>query len=211
MPLSEPAAREPLHTRDIRICGFRRADGLFDIEAQLVDTKSYGFSNQDRGFIGPGESLHGMWLRLTLDESMTVLASEAAIDHSPYAVCPSAAPAFSKLAGLVIKPGFVREAALRVGGPIGCTHLRELLQQMATTAYQTISPYRAWREAKAKGEAEAGTDKLDTRIAQKMTAGRGSIVNTCKAYASDGPIVKRRWPELYTGPDAPEVMAPVKG
>ncbi|HTW70002.1 MAG TPA: DUF2889 domain-containing protein [Acetobacteraceae bacterium] len=203
MPLTSPAAREPLHTRDIRICGYRRADGLFDIEAQLADTKTYGFVNHDRGFIAAGETLHGMALRLTVDDTMTIVASEAATDHAPYAVCPSAAPAFSALVGLQIKPGFLREANHRVGGAVGCTHLRELLQQMATVAYQTINPYRAWREAQERGEtAEPGSDRLDTRIAQRMVAGRVSIVNSCRAYASDGEIVRRRWPELYTGANA---------
>jgi hypothetical protein len=103
---------------------------------------------------------------------------------------------------------FLREANQRVGGNVGCTHLRELLQQMATTALQTIGPYRAWREARDHGEAaEPGSDKLDARIAQKMPGGRHSIVNSCRAYASDGPIVRRRWPELYTGTDAVDEVA----
>ena len=208
MPLTQAVAREKLHTRDIQICGYRRADGLFDIEAQLADAKSYGFVNQDRGYVGAGEKLHGMWLRLTLDDTMTIVASEAATDHAPYAVCPSAAPAFSSLAGLRIKPGFLRDATLRVGGSVGCTHLRELLQQIATTAFQTIGPYRVWREAQDRGEvAERGSDKLDARIAQKMVASGGAIVNTCRAYASDGEIVRRRWPELYTGADGAEAVA----
>jgi len=205
MPLTPAAAREPLHTRDIRIVGYRRADGLFDIEAELADTKSYGFVNRDRGYIDAGEKLHGMSLRLTLDETMKIVASEASTDHAPYAVCPSAAPAFSALAGLQIRPGFLREANHRVAGAVGCTHLRELLQQMATVAYQTINPYRAWREAQERGEkAEPGSDKLDARISQRMVAGRVSIVNSCRAYASDGEIVRRRWPELYTGANVTE-------
>jgi hypothetical protein len=210
MPLTQAAAREKLHTRDIQICGYRRADGLYDIEAQLADAKSYGFVNQDRGYVDAGEKLHGMWLRLTVDDTMTIVASEAATDHAPYAVCPSAAPAFHLLAGLRIKPGFLREANHRVGGPVGCTHLRELLQQMATTAFQTIGPYRAWREGRDRGEvAEPGSDKLDARIAQRMLGGKSSIVNSCRAYASDGPIVRRRWPELYTGTDAGDEAADV--
>ena len=43
MPLSPPQERELLHSRDIVLRGYRRADGLYDIEAQLTDTKSYGF------------------------------------------------------------------------------------------------------------------------------------------------------------------------
>jgi len=198
MPLSKPAARELLHARDIEIRGYRRQDGLYDIEAQLTDAKSYGFSNQDRGFVEAGEKLHHMWLRLTVNDEMQILASEAAMDRTPYTVCPQAAPNFARLAGLRIKAGFLREATRLVGGTGGCTHLRELLQQIATTAFQTVNPHRAWREAKARGEAELrGTDKLDRRIAQKMLGGAGSIVDSCVAYAADGPIVRRRWPELF--------------
>jgi Protein of unknown function (DUF2889) len=198
MPLSEPAARELLHSRDIEIRGYRREDGLYDIEAQLADSKSYGFSNRDRGFVEPGEKLHHMWLRLTVDESMQIVASEAATDSAPYTVCPQAAPNFARLAGLRIKAGFLREAAHLVGGTAGCTHLRELFQQIATTAFQTINPHKAWREAKARGEADIrGTDKLDKRIAQKMLGGVGSMVDSCLAYAADGPIVRRRWPQLF--------------
>ena len=176
MPLTKAATREKLHTRDIQICGYLRADGLFDIEAQLADTKSYGFANQDRGYVGAGEKLHGMWLRLTLNETMTIVASEAATDYAPYTVCPSAAPAFAALTGLRIKPGFLRDATQRVGGPVGCTHLRELLQQIATTAYQTISPYRAWRDAQDSGEAsEPGSDKLDARIAHARLQNRSHV------------------------------------
>ncbi|HEY1936203.1 MAG TPA: DUF2889 domain-containing protein [Acetobacteraceae bacterium] len=198
MPLPAPADRELLHSRDIQIRGYRRADGLYDIEAELADTKSYGFGSHDRGYVEAGEKLHHMWLRLTVDETMLIVASEAATDSAPYVACPQAAPNFARLAGLRIKAGFLREAAHLVGGTAGCTHLRELLQQMATTAFQTVSPHKAWREAKARGEAEQrGTDKLDKRIAQKMLGGVGSIVNSCLAYAADGPVVRRRWPELF--------------
>ena len=100
MPLSPPPGRELLHSRDIVLRGYRRADGLYDIEAQLTDTKSYGSANRDRGYIDAGEPIRRMWLRLTVDEERRVVASEAASDHTPYAVSPSAAPNFSRLAGL---------------------------------------------------------------------------------------------------------------
>ncbi|HET7884482.1 MAG TPA: DUF2889 domain-containing protein [Acetobacteraceae bacterium] len=202
MPLSAPADRELLHSRDIILRGYRRADGLYDIEAQLTDSKTYASTNHDRGIIEAGEPIHGMWLRLTVDEKRHIVAAEAASDHTPYTVCPGAAPNFARLAGLQIKPGFLKEAAKRVGGTVGCTHLRELLQQMATTAYQTIDPARAKREAEAAGERdEPGSDRLDMRITMKM-GGAPAILNTCIAYGSDSPVVRRRWPHLYTGPSA---------
>jgi hypothetical protein len=202
MPLSPPADREPLHTRSIEINGYRRADGMYDIEAHLTDTKSFGQTNYDRGFIEAGEPIHDMWLRLTIDDTMTIVRSEAVSDKTPYVMCPHAAPAFSRLEGLRIKAGFLREANHLVGGAVGCTHLRELLQQMATTAFQAINPSKVKQEMKATGEPEPrGSDKVDARITEKM-GGAPKILNTCLAYSDAGPLVKRRWPHLYTGPDA---------
>lgn len=199
MPLSPPVAREPLHKRAIEINGYRRADGLYDIEAQLTDTKSYAAPNFDRGTIQAGEPIHGMWMRLTVDETMRIVACEAVSDFTPYELCPRAAPNFERLVGLEIKAGFLREVNHRVGGTVGCTHLRELLQQMATTAFQTINPARAKREIDQEGRRlQPGTDQMDERVTEKM-GGAPKILNTCLAYAADGPLVQRRWPHLYTG------------
>ncbi|MCE2762789.1 MAG: DUF2889 domain-containing protein [Acetobacteraceae bacterium] len=135
MPLSDPAERNLLHLRDIQLRGYQRKDGLFDIEAHLVDTKSYGFNNEGRGWIEPGEALHGMWIRMTINEEFEVLSCEAASDFTPYDVCPAAAPNFARLAGLKIGPGFVRAVNERVGGIHGCTHLREVIGQVPADAW----------------------------------------------------------------------------
>ncbi len=199
MPLSPPQPREAIHTRAIEIHGYRREDGLFDIEAHLTDTKAFGQTNYDRGYIEAGEPIHDMWLRLTIDETMEIVDVDAVSDKTPYTMCPSAAPNFASLVGLRIKAGFLRDANQRVGGPVGCTHLRELLQQMATTAFQTINPARVRQEMRAEGAKDApGSDKLDARITEKM-GGPPKVLNTCLAYADTGPLVKRRWPELYRG------------
>jgi hypothetical protein len=199
MPLSPPAERERLHTRSIEINGCRRTDGLYDIEAHLTDTKSFGNANYDRGYIHAGEPIHDMWLRLTIDEAMHIVGCEAVSDLTPYVMCPQAAPNFARLVGLRIKAGFLREANHRVGGTVGCTHLRELLQQMATTAFQTVSSFRARRELQKEQAADLpGSDGTDARVTEKM-GGALKILNSCVAYSADGPVVKRRWPQLYTG------------
>jgi hypothetical protein len=202
MPLTQPAGREPIHTRAIEINGYRRADGHYDIEAHLTDVKSFGQTNYDRGYIEAGEPIHDMWLRLTVDEKMHIHAVEAVSDKTPYMMCPTAAPNFARLAGLQIKAGFLREATHRVGGTIGCTHLRELLQQMATTAFQTINPAKVRREMRSEGAADdkRGSDAFDKRITEKWGGGN-KILNTCLAYDEKGPLVKRRWPQLYSGTD----------
>ena len=202
MPLTPPQPREAIHTRAIEINGYRRADGLYDLEAHLTDVKTFGQTNYDRGYIAAGEPVHDMWLRLTIGDGMEIVAVEAVSDRTPYAMCPAAAPNFSRLVGLRIKAGFLREANHRVGGAVGCTHLRELLQQMATTAFQTINPAKVKREMTAEGAAEVpGSDKADARITERM-GGAPKIINTCLAYADTGPLVRRRWPHLHRDPDA---------
>ena len=195
MPLSQPTSRKEVHTRTITLRGYEREDGLYDIEAHLTDTKTYSFSNEHRGEITPGTPLHGMWMRMTVDERLNILECEAATDHSPYAICPSAAPNFSRLAGLRIRPGFLREANSRIGGTVGCTHLREMLQQIATTAFQTVQPARARRHPKSEGLSDGKSDA------------RPGILNTCIAYGTDSPLVRKLWPHLYTGPAAEDVSA----
>lgn len=192
MPLSPPADRELLHLRDIELRGYRRADGLFDIEARLTDTKTYGFGNTDRGWIEPGVPLHGMLARMTLTEDMVITQFEAVTEHGPYAICPSAAPNFAGLAGLRIGRGFLKEANQRVGGVHGCTHLRELLGQMGTVAFQTMFAVRAKKPTPDAAQPNA-----------TETAGKPMVLGTCLAYAPDSPVVQRQWPAFYTGPATP--------
>jgi hypothetical protein len=180
MPLSEASERELLHLRDIAIRGYRRADGLFDIEAEIADTKTYGFSIGPRR-LEPGDRLHNMLVRITVDEHLTIVAAEAATEAGPFLTCAGGAEKFGRLAGLSIRGGFLREANARIGGVDGCTHIRELLQQMATVAIQTTFVLKS---RQANSEAAANL-----------------LVNSCHAYAADGPVVRRRWPELYSGPD----------
>ncbi|MCF8479806.1 MAG: DUF2889 domain-containing protein [Rhodospirillum sp.] len=183
MPFSAPVPRKAIHHRRVDCQGFEREDGLWDIEGWLTDTKTYAFTNQDRGTIEPGEALHGMGLRLTIDMDLHIHDAEAVIDFSPFTVCPSVAGNYKRLIGLTIGRGFRDQAKERLGGPEGCTHLVELLGPIATTAFQALFKARSdRREASGKGANDA----------------RG-LLNTCHALRSDGPIVKRDMPKYYTG------------
>ncbi|WP_342240175.1 DUF2889 domain-containing protein [Inquilinus sp. OTU3971] len=183
MPLSAPAAREPIHTRRITCDGFRRADGLWDIEGHLVDVKHYEFRNEFRGTITPGEPLHQMRLRLTVDDSLTIVAVEAVTENGPYALCPEITASFQALVGLRIRPGFTLAVKERLGGAKGCTHLVELLGPMATTAFQTVFPILSRERA---AEADPRT--------------RPVLLDSCHVFAADGDHARRHWPDFYTGP-----------
>ena len=60
MPLPTPSAkRVRMHQRSVKFEGFKRADGLWDIEARLVDTKDHDFPLSS-GLIRPGQAVHDM-------------------------------------------------------------------------------------------------------------------------------------------------------
>lgn len=181
MPLSSPAEREPIHERRVECRGFRRGDGLWDIEGHLVDVKTYDFESRDRGHVAAGTPVHEMWIRLTIDDDFLIHDCEARTEYAPYGICPQAAPPMEKLKGVRIGSGWRREINKRVGGTLGCTHLRELLGPMATTAVQTIVPVKAKENPSPSSR-------------------RPAFIGTCHAYAPDSPVVQRLWPEHYREP-----------
>jgi hypothetical protein len=191
MPLSPPTPREHIHTRTIDCRGYRRADGLWDIEGHITDVKTYAFANHFRGEIAAGAPVHDMWLRLTVDDRLTVHAVEAVTEAGPYEVCPNVAPNFQRLVGLSIRPGFQTRVRELLGGTAGCTHLVELLGPIATTAYQTVYPYR---------EQQRHRDGAPPRAAASAKPGRKPhLIDSCHAFAADGEVVRRYWPDFYTG------------
>ena len=65
--------RKLLHNRNISFKGYIRDDELFEIEAELIDTKNYDFQNHDRGTIKKDEPIHQMKIKLVLDDNLFVV------------------------------------------------------------------------------------------------------------------------------------------
>lgn len=186
MPLSKPVSREKLHTRHIECCGYERKDGLFDIEGHLVDTKTYAYESSWRGRMEPGMPVHEMWIRLTIDSKLLVHEVEAVTDFGPFQICPDITPNFKRLEGLRIGPAWNRRARELVGGVEGCTHIFEMLSQVATTGYQTLVRKRSQQHEKREAEGKAGP-----RRAPPM------LLNTCHAWSTKGELVKKIFPGQY--------------
>ena len=135
-----------------------------------------------------------MWLRLTLDDELTVIGVEAATVAGPFAICGAITPAFAKLVGLTVGPGWRRAVQRRLGGVHGCTHLVELLGPLATTAYQTI---HVWR---ARHEPALETDRPPRHL------------DSCHALARDGEVVRQHYPRWFTGAAAAaDAQSPAAG
>ena len=132
-------ARELVHTRRVRYEGYKRADGLWDIEGHLTDIKNHDYALKS-GVRRAGQPVHGMWLRLTIDRHFNVVGALAAVDAVPYpGGCEAVAPAYRALVGLNLVKGFRRRARELFGGVRGCTHLTEMLDGMPTAAVQTFA------------------------------------------------------------------------
>src|SRR5512138_3830632 len=88
MPLSPPAPRTDLHRRRMDFRGYRRDDGLFDIECTLLDTKGMdvpllGVSR----VVKAGEPMHDMAIRMCVNDDLEVVDIEASSDATPYTIC----------------------------------------------------------------------------------------------------------------------------
>ena len=139
MPLPPPdCAREPSHQRSITISAYARSDGLWDIEGHLTDawTKPVPCAG---GMLPPGQPMHSMRLRLTLDPTATIVAAQAATDAGPYGeACGAIAPDYSQLVGVRVARGY-RDAIRRLfGRTAGCTHMNELAGVMGSAALQAM-------------------------------------------------------------------------
>ena len=178
MPLPAPTPREEIHLRRIEMRGYRREDGLYDIEARLTDTKAMSFELPEKT-LSPGEPVHDMWLRVVVDQDMTVRDVIATTDASPYRPCPEAARSLAAIKGLRIGAGWSRAVKERLRRADNCTHLVELLVPLATTAYQTIGPMR-----------QCEPEVLDAN-------GRPVKIDSCYAYSSERELVLQRWPRFY--------------
>ena len=211
MPLSPPIGRQHLHTRRVVCQGFFRDDGLWDIEGRITDEKTYEHANEWRGPLKPGDFVHDMSIRLTVDHKFTIIDVEAVTDKSPYRMCGDIAPDFKKLIGLRIGGGFHRAVRELLGGVHGCTHIVELLGPVATTAFQTVSSGKARELNRAHRARSDDVPKPADPIAPSKPLRKPYVVDTCHAWASDGAVVRRWAPDFYTGPDAEAVRAAAAG
>jgi Protein of unknown function (DUF2889) len=172
MPLPvDTAARERIHRRTISIEGFRRGDGLYDLEAQLVDAKDFPFQLAS-GLREAGAPVHDMKVRMTFDRTLTIVDLRTVTDGMPYpGACDRINHAYAALKGVRMQPGFTLRLRELFGGLAGCTHITELIGNMATVAYQTLA-----------GEIKQDPDRKPFQL------------DGCHALDTTGPTVARYYP-----------------
>ena len=175
--------RHEMHHRRIDMRGWGRSDGLYEVEGTVIDRKPHDFKSPS-GFkvLRAGEPIHDMGVKLVFDSDMVVREVTTFTSSAPHDACFSAGLKLQALNGLRIGAGWRAEVRKRLAGAKSCTHLMEILFPMATVAFQTLTIVHAGRPDLLDGE------------------GKPVKIDSCFAYASDRDVVKRRWPEFYTGP-----------
>ncbi len=186
-------ARRHVHTRSIRADVFAREDGLWDLEAELVDTKPRDFALQS-GVRPAGVPIHRMQLTVTIDTRFDIVgASARSVDHPYPGHCAAIEPAYARLVGLNLMRGFKRAVRERLGGVAGCTHLTELTDVLPTAAVQAFA-----------GEVDLDAPHGD---AERMPF----QLDRCHALRTDGPAVARFYPRWYRRPAEHETRETTSG
>jgi len=186
MPLPAPQTRKLLTRRIVNCEGYLREDGALEVEGHLRDSKGHDHSYGWRSSIPAGGPIHEMWVRMTLNAELTILAVAASVDAAPYPSCPHIVPNLERLVGLKVAGGFRQRLRELVGGTQGCTHVVTLLEAMANNAVQTSAS-----SVRERG-LEAVLETFGVRDRSKHP-----LLNTCFSYAEEGPVVARLWPHLH--------------
>ena len=181
MPLPPPdCPRKASHQRSIKVSAYARTDGLWDIEGQLTDAWPEPIPKAG-GLLAPGEPMHSMWLRLTVDQTATIVAVQAVTDAGPYgAACGAIVPDYGQLVGVQVARGY-RDAIRRLfGRTAGCTHMSELAGVMGSAVLQAM-----WN------------------VLTQDPEQRPFSIDGCHALKSSGPQVAEFFPRWYRPePDA---------
>ncbi|MES3000826.1 MAG: DUF2889 domain-containing protein [Pseudomonadota bacterium] len=184
MPLPTPQSRKHIHTRNVVYRGYQRDDGLWDIDAEMSDTKPYALDRSDRGHIPAGTPVHGMSIRLTIDDSYIIREIVAVQDNRPFGECDASVAPMQRMVGVKIGAGWRKAVEQALGNSKGCTHLREMLFNMATAAFQAIPVYLVQLRVEAGLPEKEPSDKPPAHLGQ------------CIAWDFDGALVARKYPEF---------------
>ena len=174
-----PNQRQLLHRRKLAVAVFERADGLFDVEAELSDIKAHDMQLAT-GLRPAGAPIHDMQLWLVVDRQLNVQAAGSHTRAMPYpGHCDQHGDAYARLAGLNLLKGFRAGLKERLAGIQGCTHLTELAGVLPTAVIQAF----------------AGR-VLDTR------EGSGDEqppfqIDRCHALRRESPVVQTYYPRWY--------------
>lgn len=192
-----PVTRELLHTREIRYRGYARSDGLWDVEGTLLDTKEQAVTRPDGTPLAAGSAVHHMQVVVTVDDTLRIVAIDSTMPAAPMGECQQARAPLQRLVGQRLGRGWRKALTEAMGGTTGCTHLRELLFNLATGAFQALPAVRDQRR-RERGEPPIDGDAMP------------HFIDGCLSWRRTGPAVQQLFPRwaLVEEPPPPTSGAP---
>ena len=185
--MSEPTpstSRRLMHRRALDVQVYARDDGLFEVEAELTDTKSRDIVLAG-GIRKAGEPVHDMLLHLVVDRQLNIVEAGSQTRWMPYpGVCDQHGQVYAQLVGLNLMKGFRLGVKDRLAGIKGCTHLTELCQVLPTAVIQAF----------------AGV-VIDTREGDETTGQPPFQLDKCHALRRDSENVRTHYPRWYRKPE----------
>lgn len=185
MALPPPAPRKLSHTRSVVYRGYDREDGLWDIEAELTDIKPFTYELPAERPYPADEPIHWLSIRLTVDDQMVIRGLSTSLDSVPHKECEQSPVNMNALIGSTLGAGWRKAIEQHLGRTRGCTHLREMLFNMATAAFQTI-PSGSWQRRQAQG------------LPQPQQSEPPPYLGQCMTWAFDSPTTERIYPMFFT-------------
>jgi hypothetical protein len=180
-----PEKRRLMHRRSVECLGYIRGDGLWEVEARLVDTKPFARHDRRHGLRQAGDPVHDIRLRLAVDDGLIIHEAGTTMQATPYPSCVDVEGILQCLVGERIGKGWRETLRRKIGKLETCTHLSELLGPAVTTLFQTMS----------NGKDPEGRDSIDNQRDAKEPP---FFVGGCYSWRTDGPVVAELLPQFAT-------------
>jgi hypothetical protein len=175
--------RRLMHRRSVECLGYLRDDGLWEVEARLVDTKPFARHDRGHGLRPARDPVHDIRLRLAVDDTFLIHETGTTMEVTPYPSCVDVEGILQRLVGERIGKGWREVVRRKIGRLETCTHLAELLGPAVTTLFQTMS----------HGKDPEGRDSIDD---QRHATEPPFFVGGCYSWRTDGPVVAEFFPQF---------------
>lgn len=174
--LKELIKGTPVHERRLELRTYPLENDQLVVEGWLRDERLV------QGFHWNGEPrqpgvVHLMCVRMLIGGwPVTILDAEAEMPETPHELCPSTLEGVKKIIGLQIVSGYSEKVTHLLGGVRGCNHLTHLIVVMGTAALHGY-----WTHySRNRHPIPRSLDEFK---------GLSSLINSCKLWGEDGPIM----------------------
>ena len=167
---------QKIHTRQIEISTYDYDQNILLVEGRLKDDRFNRIYRPTGETSSPG-TVHHMIIQMKVRRpEFSIEDIDVEMPTVPQDECPDTRTSLAPVRGMRITSGFTVRVKELVGGVKGCAHLVALLTAMAPAAIQG-----GW----------AAMAQKPTDPAKYFERTMKVVINTCRVWRADGPLVKK--------------------